>query len=327
MNGAPPEVAVVLPVYNGAATVGATIASVLAQTHRDLELIVVDDGSTDATPAIAAAVADPRVRLHSFPNRGLAASRNRGIRLARSPFVAFIDADDLWTPGKLAAQLAALRARPDAALAYSWTDCIDEHDRRLGPGSHVTAEGRVYERLLAWNFLDNGSSALVRAEALARAGPFDETLPAAEDWDLWLRLAWAYPFACVPEAQVLYRVHGSAMSSAIERQEAACTRVFTAALERLPPSPAREALRREGTANLARYLTGRVLASATGPAGAALAARYWWRFVTHTPAPLATAGWSARQLLRILAAALLPRPVARALARALQPLLGRRAGD
>jgi glycosyltransferase involved in cell wall biosynthesis len=311
MTGPAPLVSVVVPVFNGAATIDETLASVLAQTFTDFELLVIDDGSTDATAQRVSALTDPRVQLHSFPNAGLAASRNRGIRLARGEFIAFIDADDLWTPDKLARQLEALRVEPSAALVYSLTDCIDEQGADLGPGSHVVAAGRVYERLLVWNALDSGSSALVRASALGHVGGFDESLPAAEDWDLWLRLAWAYPFACVPRADVRYRVHGRAMSSAIRRQEEACLQVFARAIARLPAGEARDRLRREGLANLNRYFTGRALGMNAGPASGWLAARYWWRYLRLAPAGVRDAGWLLRQAPRIVITALLPAALAR----------------
>ena len=119
-------------------------------------------------------------------------------------FVAFLDGDDLWTPDKLQAQVAALQSAPDAALVYSWTDLIDESGRVIQHGSHVVANGRVYPLLASRNFLDCGSTPLVRrsalleAAALVKAGPFDESLQGGEDWDLWLRIATRHAFVCVP---------------------------------------------------------------------------------------------------------------------------------
>ncbi len=319
MNAAAPRVSVVVPVWNGERTLGATLDSVLAQTCRDFELLVIDDGSTDGTAALVAALADrePRVQLHRFENRGLAASRNRGIRLARGAFVAFVDADDLWKPARLERQLAALAAAPAAGLAYSLTDCINDAGQRLGPGSHIVAEGRVYERLLAWNFLDSGSSVLVRRAVFDAAGLFDESLQAAEDWDLWLRIAWGHEFACVARADILYRISASAMSSQITRQQSACEQVFANALARLPPGAVRDALGCEGRANLSRYFTARALAGGAPR----LAFGYWWHFLRTTP----TRGRDAAILLRLLAriglAASLPAPLARRVGEGLQRLV------
>jgi len=318
VSAATPRVSVVIPVWNGERTIAATLDSVLAQTVRDIEVLVIDDGSTDGTAAIVSKSADSRVALHRFENRGLAASRNRGMRLARGEFIAFVDADDLWRPERLARQLEALDAAPTAALAYSFTDCIDEGGTVVGPGSYIVAEGRVYERLLVWNFLDNGSSMIARRDALLASGGFDETLPAAEDWDLWLRIAWHHEFACVPHADVLYRLSPGAMSSRIGRQESACELVFARALDRIAPGPQRDRLGREGRGNLARYFTGRAL-TAEAPR---LALSYWWRFLRQTPRRWHDAPVLGRFLGRIAIVALLPGPLARRISATLRRIAG-----
>jgi GT2 family glycosyltransferase len=311
-----PLVSVVIPVFNGAATIARTLDSVLRQTLEDFELLVIDDGSTDDTARIVSAVTDPRVRLLSFENRGLAASRNRGVRHGRGEFVAFIDADDLWAPDKLARQVEAMRRDPAVAVVYSWSDCIDERDEFLDSGTRIFAAGRVYEKLLAGNFMANGSTALVRTSAFASAGLFDEQLAAAEDWDMWLRLAWQFPFACVPEVHVWYRVHGSAMSSNVPRQAAACLQVFENALARLPPSTQRDRVERAGRAVLYRYFTGRVLRTAAGRSDGRLAASYWWRFARLGSLADGDLGPALAQLVRIVLLLLLPEALSRPLLRA-----------
>jgi hypothetical protein len=235
--------------------------------------------------------------------------------------VAFIDADDLWTPDKLARQVAGLIAEPAAALVYSLTDCIDEHGRHLGPGSHCQDSGQVYERLLVSNFLDNGSTPLIRREVFDELGLFDETLPAAEDWDLWLRIAHRYPFACVPEPQVLYRVHSGAMSSRIQRQEAACLRVLDAGLSRLPPSAQRDRLERQGLTNLYRYLAGRVVGTATDRRSVPLAYRYVWRYLRLAPAPREVLLPAIAHLGSAMLLTLLPHAIARPLLARIKALL------
>jgi len=303
-----PRVSVVLPVYNGERTLARTVASVLAQTFTDFELLVVDDGSTDGSRAVLAGFDDPRLRVLGFANAGHSASRNRGIRAARAPLVAFIDADDLWLPGKLERQVAALEARPAAALAYAWTDCIDAADAWVGTGSHVRVDGPAFERLLVRNFLDNGSTPLVRAAALAEAGGFDEALPAAEDWDLWLRLAWRHEFACVPEVLVLYRIHGGTESTNVERMERASVGVLEAHVARVEDPAARARLRRAGLAELYRYLTARALRGAGTPAGRALAARCWRAFVRQAPRGPRNAAYAAIQGAKLGLATVLPAP-------------------
>lgn len=280
-----PLITVVIPVWNGAQTIERTLASALAQTVADFEVLVINDGSTDSTVERVQRCSDPRVRLHHFSNAGLAASRNRGIALARGEFIAFLDADDLWLPHKLERQLAALRSRPAAALAYGYSDLVNGDDGFLGHGSHLEFSGRVYEQLLAANALDNGSTPLIRASALLSSGLFDETLPAAEDWDLWLRLAWHYDVICVPEVLTLYRVHGQSMSQNLPRQEAACLRVLGTGLARVPEGPHRDALQVQCLMMVHRYLTGRALASAPDRTAALTALRYlglYWRWATFS---------------------------------------------
>ena len=127
----------VIPAYNAAATIRETLQSVLAQSLTDLEVIVIDDGSTDQTAHVLRAFEDPRLRILSFPNGGLAASRNRGIQHARARFISFLDADDIWTPDKLQAQWEALAKDADKGVSYSWTDYISETGQHLYPGSHA----------------------------------------------------------------------------------------------------------------------------------------------------------------------------------------------
>jgi glycosyltransferase involved in cell wall biosynthesis len=228
-----PLITVVIPVFNGEATIARTIASVQAQTLGNLEILVINDGSQDGTMALVeqCAQADDRIQLFSYPNGGLACSRNRGIRRARGLFISFIDADDLWQPPKLEAQWQAIEANPQAGVAYSWTDFIDDDDQRLFSCLQTHHQGHVLEALLQRNFLDSGSNSLIRIELLVQGQTepaptdhgsigtgFDESLPAAEDWEFHLRLAAKTEFVLVPEAHVLYRQGRSTMSTNVIRQ-------------------------------------------------------------------------------------------------------------
>ena len=199
-----PLISVVIPVYNGEKTIAETIESVLNQSFSNFEIVVINDGSQDSTLDVIASIQDPRLKIFSHPNAGLSASRNRGISQSSGEFIAFLDADDLWTPDKLEAQLTALQENPNAAVAYSWTDFIDETGQFLADGSHRTANGDVYADLLLFNVLQNGSNPLIRMQALINIGNFDESLPSAEDWDMYLRLAARYHFICVSFPQILY---------------------------------------------------------------------------------------------------------------------------
>lgn len=278
-----PRVSIVVPVYNAERTLAATLRSVWAQTCGDFELLVVNDGSTDGTAALLAGQSDPRLRVISHRNAGVSASRNRGVAEARGEFVAFLDGDDLWTPDKLQAQVAALQGAPDAALVYSWTDLIDEAGRVIQRGSHVVANGRVYPLLASRNFLDCGSTPLIRRSALIEAGPFDETLKGGEDWDLWLRLATRHAFVCLPVVQVQYRVHGSSAVSRPEQQVRDVRTVIARAVARLPASPERERIERLATANLYKYVAVRLARTGTTRTDGAKILRYGWQYVRTTP--------------------------------------------
>lgn len=276
-----PLISVVIPVYNGEKTIQETIESVTNQTFRDFELIVIDDGSQDSTLNIVKRIPDSRLKVFSFPNAGLAASRNRGIKLACGDYISFIDADDLWTPDKLEAQLQALQTHPQAAVAYSWTDCIDESGQFSRRGNHITIQGNVYAQLLLTDFIENGSNLLIRSQAFEMVGYFDESLPAAEDWDMWLRLAANYEFVVVPSPQVLYRLSATSMSANVVRQEAACLRVIEQAFAQAPDSL--QQLKKPSLANLYKYLTFKVLEGHPEPQAGQIAMVFLRKLLRYEP--------------------------------------------
>ena len=204
-----PEVSVVVAAYNQAAWLDEAICGVRAQTFEDWELLVVDDGSTDDTPAVVARHGDDRrIRYVAQERQERSAARNRGIAETSAPLVAFLDADDCWRPEKLARQVERLAAEPDAGVCYTAARFIDADGRPLPLRKPPRAiAGRVFDCLLAANVIIL-SSVVVRRTALARAGGF-ALLPAygCEDWDLWLRLARDGPVTVVDEELTLYRHH------------------------------------------------------------------------------------------------------------------------
>ncbi|MEB3178367.1 MAG: glycosyltransferase [Nostocaceae cyanobacterium] len=214
-----PTISVIVPAYNGERTILQTIESIRKQTFSDWEIIVIDDGSKDRTVELVNTVKDERLKIFSYENGGLPVARNRGISHAQGEYIAFIDADDLWTPDKLADQLEALQKNPQAGLAYSWTSVIDDKAESIYESNKVYYEGDVYADLLTYNFIASGSNALVRRQAIEDAGEFEPTLGSAEDWDYWLRIASSWHFAVVPKAQILYRQSTGAMSSKIDVME------------------------------------------------------------------------------------------------------------
>jgi glycosyltransferase involved in cell wall biosynthesis len=275
----PSLISIIIPAYNAAKTLGKTIQSVLAQTYAEFELLVIDDGSQDDTLAIAQSITDPRIKVFSYPHQGHAASRNRGLDLAQGCYIAFLDADDLWTPDKLAAQYQALQQTPEAAVAYSWTNFIDEDDQFLRRGSYTNANGNVYTKLLLINFIENGSNPLIRQEALLQVGKFDESLVTSPDWDMWLRLAARFAFVCVPAPQVLYRFSPTSVSSNVQGLEQSCVQIFIRHFAMA--SPEVKALRPLCLGNFYLYLGLKTLEVSQSRFSSLRAVRYLWQAVRY----------------------------------------------
>lgn len=214
-------VGVVVPMYNAERTIAATLTSLCAQTHRRLDIVVTDDGSTDGSAAIVESWCrrDARVRLIRQANAGVAAARNAGAAATPARFLAFVDADDLWAPTKIEHQLAALRdGGASAGLAYCWYASIDQRDRVVSFGPQPLLEGRVVRDLCNANWIGNGSSLLLRREAFERVGGYEPGLRArraqgAEDLLICLRVAEIAEFRVVPRYLVGYRMAPDSMSS------------------------------------------------------------------------------------------------------------------
>lgn len=274
-----PLISVIIPAYNAEKTIQETIDSVLNQTFQDFEIIVINDGSQDKTLEIVNSIKDPRLQVFSYPNAKQAASRNRGISHSTGEFLAFLDADDLWKPDKLEAQLKALQDNPEAAVAYSWSQCIDEKGHFLREASQSTTSGDVYAKLLLCDFLDNGSNPLVRRQALEQVGTFDESLPPAEDWELWIRLAARYHFVAVPYPHILYRQSPTSASANLLRMASACKRVIELSFERAPDSL--QHLKSHSLANLYRFLAYRCFERFPTRSRALIAIKFLWSAVIN----------------------------------------------
>lgn len=312
-----PLITVVIPVYNGEKTIRETIQSVFNQSLSDLELLVINDGSTDSTLEIASQIQDERLKVYTYPNAGLAASRNRGISLAKSEYISFIDADDLWTPDKLESQLKALQKNPEAAVVYSWTDWIDESSQLLGKGSHNTQQGEVLPQLLLNDFVANGSNCLIKMQAFREVGGFDETLTAVEDWDMWLRLAERYQFVAVPSPHILYRVTSNSMSFNVWGMEAASLQIIEKAFASAPQSL--QYLKRDSIGNRYKYLTFKALDGLPERKKGLAATRFLWNAIAYDPSLLqAKVIWKV--LFKITAIILLPPKLAEEVINQFQPL-------
>ncbi|WP_254565641.1 glycosyltransferase family A protein [Oscillatoria sp. HE19RPO] len=214
-----PTISIVIPAYNAAATILQTLDSVFQQTFSDFEVLVINDGSTDQTLDLLQTIEDKRLQIFTYENRGVSVARNRGISYARGEFIAFLDADDLWSPDKLELQFAALQEHPEAGVAYSWNYYQYETPAKSYAETSNSFQGNVYADLLIKNFIQNGSNPLVRKEAVASVGLFDPTLKSCQDWDYYLRLAQNWPFVLVPKVQVIYRQSANSATSNIEVME------------------------------------------------------------------------------------------------------------
>lgn len=220
-----PLVTVIIPAYNAADTIGETLLSVRTQTHSALEIRVVDDGSTDSTAGVVEshARADPRVALIRQSNMGVAAARNAAIADATGDYIAPIDADDLWHPQKIERQVAVMESGGSrVGLVYTWSAHLDEHSRVRRYADQYEHEGYVLKWLCEFNMVGNGSSPLMRADAVRQAGGYDASLvryraQGCEDWALYLAIAERFEFRVVPEYLTGYRLMPASMSSDIDQ--------------------------------------------------------------------------------------------------------------
>jgi glycosyltransferase involved in cell wall biosynthesis len=241
MLGKEPKVGVVIPVFNAERWLAATLNGVVNQTYRALDIIIVNDGSTDASAAIAAACAamDPRVRIVHQQNAGVAAARNLGAFSTNAEYLAFVDADDLWAPAKIALQMQKLQQGGNSVgLVYCWFAHIDE-DGRVIFFTRPATEGNVLQPLCRTNFIGNGSSPLMRRAAFDAAGGFDSALrecnaQGCEDVLLYLKIAEKFEFRVVPQDLVGYRMTNSSMSADVMQMLRSCELVLAKYRKKYP---------------------------------------------------------------------------------------------
>ncbi|RUT34595.1 glycosyltransferase [Arsenicitalea aurantiaca] len=260
-------ISVVMPVRNGARHIAEAVRSALAQGSYLGELIVVDDGSTDETPAILEGLADPRLIVMATDpalGSGVAAARNSGLAAATGEWILFFDADDRLVPGALESLLALAARRPDAVAVYGDYTRIDPDGRPLGRRGLLRARtkpsGDILPRLMAGNFFVNGGIMLIRTETMKALGGFRLGLRHAEDWHAWCRLAATGPIHYGTGLTVLeYRIH----PASVTMQKAMALSDFAPALEAIHADPllmerfdsdTRAALRRDAEAQLRTYI-------------------------------------------------------------------------
>ena len=231
-------VSVVIPTYNYARFVGRAIDSVLAQAYAPVECVVVDDGSRDETPQVLARYGD-RIRAIRQENSGLSAARNTGIRAARGEYVAVLDSDDYFRPDKLAKQVALIESAPGLGAVGCDVQHVDADGKELHRRHFVDPPAALDEQLRAvatrraW-VGGSGSGGLFPRSVFDQVGLFDETLRAAEDWDMWMRIAARFPIRNATDAVTCISLHGTGSFRNAEKMETNQWKVYELAVGRWP---------------------------------------------------------------------------------------------
>ena len=266
-----PVVSVVMAAKNYALFLPEAIDSLLAQTFADWELVIVDDGSADATPAVVRHyLNDARIRYFRSDALGQSRAKNLGIGFSRGEFVAFLDADDAWFPTKLAEQVELLRANENVGVTYTQRELIDETGKSLGFRTETLPGGRVLPQIFLQNFVCF-SSAMVRREIFDSVGVFDPALDLSIDYDLWLRAAAHFEFRPIQKVLVKYRTgHGNLSKKLADRVATALSIMNRAVCRRRIDVPKRTVA--EGYASTCQTLGYVLRASEPGTA-----ARWYWR--------------------------------------------------
>lgn len=286
-------ISVIIPAYNSEKTIQETIESILKQTFTDFEIIVINDGSQDATLDIVNQINDVRIKVFSYPNSGPVVSRNRGLELAKGKYIAFMDHDDIWTYDKLEAQFKALTNNPKAAIAYSWINYIDESSQFLHSGLRISVNGYGLPKLLLTNFLETSSNPLILTQALQKSGNFDQSVEPSDDWDMYLRLARDYHFVCVPAPQILYRLSTTSLSTNINKMQESGLKVLEKAFYQAPRDL--QPLKNKSIANFYMYLTLKSLEGYPNPQKSFLALNLLSKTLKYQPSTV----WNRQKLTLI----------------------------
>ncbi|QFY63421.1 glycosyltransferase family 2 protein (plasmid) [Rhizobium grahamii] len=239
-----PRLSIVIPAYNVADFIVPAVQSALDQTFRNLEVIVVDDGSTDATPArladLAAKRRDARLRIVRQDNGGLSAARNTGIREARGEYIGFLDGDDLWCEDKAAAHIALMDSDPAIGISFSASELLEEDGRRTGNVQSPDITKPSLHQMILRNHVGNGSTPVVRRTCFEVAGDFREDLRSCEDYEIWCRILWLTDATAVGLSAPLtfYRMRKSSLSFDVDRfvkQIDAALDIIQSSMREVPP--------------------------------------------------------------------------------------------
>ncbi|WP_347302926.1 glycosyltransferase family 2 protein [Croceibacterium sp. TMG7-5b_MA50] len=295
-------VSVIVPAFNAGHFIHRTLQSIVSQTHRAMEIIVVDDGSTDDTAAQVErwSRSDPRIRLVRQDNAGVAAARNAGIAQARGRYVAPVDADDLWAPDKLEQQLtAASGADRTIGLVYGWYVQIDEADRVARKYADMPDADALLPAMCRNNILGSGSLPLLLREAVIEVGGYDASLRArnaqgCEDYRLYFSIIERYATAIVPAYLLGYRIHGSGMSTNVDAMMRSRAIVTAEIAERHPLW--RRKLQR-GNIRVMRFTLSRLIRHRRWNEARVMIARMMRLDAAGTMAELGSGAWLACRLL------------------------------
>lgn len=240
-----PLVSVIIPACNAEVFIAKTLESVLSQTYQNIEILVVDDGSSDKTAEIVKSFAqkDTRINLLQQSNAGVAAARNLAIEKSKGEYIAAIDADDIWYPQNLQKQIECLsQSQPSVGVVYSWSVDINEAGLLTGGFYNSTIEGEVYKALVYKYFIGNASSSLIRRICFEKVGGYNcqmkaENAQGCEDWELHLRIAEHYQFKVVPEFLVGYRQIATSMSCNFAAMAKSHSLIMTGVRQQHPEIP------------------------------------------------------------------------------------------
>ena len=206
-----PKVSIIMSVYNGEKFLKESVDSILGQTFKDFEFIIIDDGSKDSSKSIIESYSDPRINLISRENKGLTPSLNEGLKLARGKYIARMDADDVATPWRLEKQVEFLDSNPEIGLCGSWAIIINEEGEKIGEYKLPTTKKRL-KRVMFWHNPFIHPSIMFRKEIIQLVGFYNEKIKYAQDYEYWSRIIRIFPGANLPEFLMKYRIVKKSMT-------------------------------------------------------------------------------------------------------------------
>lgn len=304
-------VSVIIPVYKAEKYIAATVQSVLDQTYQNFEILIIDDGTPDRSIEICRQFNDPRIKISCYPNRGVAAARNHGVRAAQGEYIAFLDADDLWLPTKIAKHIAHLESSPEIGISYSYSTLIDATDKPLGLYQLPPIHNITPVNFLLRDPIGSGSNLIAKSAVLAAIKfplevngvvtqcYFDEDPPLSEDTECWLRMSIKSDlrFEGIPELLLQYRLHSGSFSHQFEDKVASWEKLLKKARIYAPELMAKQ----ENAARAYQFtaIARRAVNQGAGPVALKLTIRAlqsYWRILLEEP---------LRTLLTLSAACLL----------------------